>query len=258
MRTIQLYQPLAARPSRIFRAISDPRELSAWQADKVQGDVRQGSSIALGWPLLGIELQLDVVRVEADRSVTLTHGSARLELEIVNGGIELRHTAPFDDDIFEGTASSWRVALATLANYLARHAGRPRRVHWAVARARGSAQLCHAYFTEPELLSTWLGSTSTLIGAVDSNVTLALASGRRASGPVLAHTPGRDLALRWREADDSILVLRTLPVDADRNARYVLLGWSRWSDLPEVEAIQHELNRAVGQLARRLESAGSA
>jgi hypothetical protein len=74
----------------------------------------------------------------------------------------------------------------------------------------------------------------------------------------LAHTPGRDLALRWREADDSMLVFRTLPFEPDPELRYVLLGWSRWSDLPDAQLIQNELNRAVSQLARSLDRAGSA
>jgi uncharacterized protein YndB with AHSA1/START domain len=258
MKTITIFQSLGARPNRIFRALSDARELAAWQADRVEGVVRPGSSLRLGWPMLGIELALDVATVEADRQIVFTHGQARLELEVVPGGVELRHTASFDDDTLAGTASSWRVALATLANYLARHAGRPRRVHWSVARARGSVELCHAYFTEPALLSAWLGSTTSALGAVDTSVTLTLASGRRASGSVLAHTPGRDIAVRWREADDSVLVLRTLPVDRERNARHLLLGWSRWSELPDSEAIQTELNRAILQLAKRLDLAGSA
>jgi uncharacterized protein YndB with AHSA1/START domain len=208
--------------------------------------------------MLGIQLELDVVRVEPGRLVAFSHGPTRLELEVVSGGVELRHTAPFSDDTLAGTASSWRIALATLANYLGRHSGRPRKVHWSVARARGSVGLCHAYFTLPELLREWIGSSSTLIGDVDTSVALSLASGRRASGRVLAHTPGRDLALRWREADDSVVVFRTLPVESDPNARFVLLGWSRWSELPDVQAIQRELTRAVAQLAKRLDLAGSA
>jgi uncharacterized protein YndB with AHSA1/START domain len=258
MRTISVYQSLPAGPTRVFRALSEAKELSAWKADAVKGGVRQGSKVKLGWPMLGIELELDVVRVEAGRLVVFAHGPTRLELEVGGGGVELRHSGPFDDDTLAGTESSWRIALATLANYLARHAGRPRRVHWSVARARGSVELCHAYFTLPELLGTWLGSTPAPIGGVDTNVMLSLASGRRASGPVLAHTPGRDLAVRWREADDSVLVLRTLPVQSDPGARFVLLGWSRWSDLPDAETVRIELNRAVAQLAKRLEQSGSA
>jgi uncharacterized protein YndB with AHSA1/START domain len=258
MRTIKIYQPLAARPSRVFQALTEARELSAWQADKVEGQVRQGSNLTFGWPMLGISLTLDVVRVDAGRSVAFSHGSARLEFEMVRGGVELRHTAPFDDDTLAGTASSWRIALATLKTYLSRHAGRQRRVYWAVQRARGRVELCHAYFTEPGLVGSWLGSTATALGEVDSNVTLTLASGRRVSGPMLAHTPGRDLAIRWREADDSVLVFRTLPVDSDPGSRYLLLGWSRWSELPEVDSVQNELRRAVSQLARRLDRAGVA
>lgn len=258
MRTIKIHQTVAARPSRVFRALSDARELAAWQADRVHGTVRPGSSVTLGWPMLGIELGLDIARIEAERSIAFTHGPARLELEVVRGGVELRHTAPFDDDTLEGTASSWRIALATLATYLTRHADRSRRVYWSVARARSSLALCHAHFTEPSLLASWLGATPAPIASVDSGVTLSLGSGRRVSGPVLAHTPGRDLALRWREADDSILVFRTLPVSVDPSLRHVLLGWYCWSELPDAAAIRTELDRAVAQLARRLELTGTA
>nr|PZN22637.1 MAG: hypothetical protein DIU78_15335 [Pseudomonadota bacterium] len=96
------------------------------------------------------------------------------------------------------------------------------------------------------------------VGSVDTPVALSLASGRRASGPVLANTPGRDVAIRWREADDSVLAMRTLPVLSDPEARTVLLCWSHWSDLPDGHAIRQELDRAIELLGRKLKSQGSA
>jgi len=258
VKTIELFQPLSARPGRIFRALSDARDLAAWQADAVRNAVVRGRTVELAWPKLGIRLDLEVREVVADRKVVFGHGPARLELEVAHGGVWLRHTAPFDDDTLEGTASSWRIALSTLSVYLSRHAGAARRVHWAAARARGSAALCHAYFTERELLATWLGTVSGNVGSVDTPVALSLASGRRASGPVLANTPGRDVAIRWREADDSVLAMRTLPVLSDPEARTVLLCWSHWSDLPDGHAIRQELDRAIELLGRKLKSQGSA
>lgn len=237
----------------MFQALTDPKEISAWQADSVQGRVTEGSTLQLAWPKLGVTLDLEVSELVPERRVVYSHGPARLELNVTNGGVELIHSGPFDDDAAAGTESSWRVALAILATYLGRHTHRPRRVHWATARARGSAALCHAYFTQAELLSSWLGDTDTALGSVGKRVCLTLAGGRTLSGPIIAHTEGRDLALRWREADDSVLVLRTLPVSSDPKQRHVLVGWSRWSELPDAANVTRELDAGVERLRRQLD-----
>jgi uncharacterized protein YndB with AHSA1/START domain len=253
MKTIRIFQPLRARPARVFRALSDATELSAWQADVVRGRVATGRTLSLEWPKLGVALELEVRAVEPARRVLLTNGLANVELTVQGGGLELCHTAPMDDDERAGTESSWRIALATLSTYLARHGDKTRRVHWAKARVRGSPELCHAYFSDAQLLRGWLGVTDSNIGPSGSVVHLQLESGRRARGPVIAHTTGRDLAFRWQELDDSVLVMRTLP-DPEPEKRAVLLGWSRWSELPDASAVVRELDTAVERLARRLES----
>jgi len=236
----------------VFQALTDPRELAAWQADAVKGRVARGGTLELEWPRLGVSLALEVEDVVPEHRVVLAHAPARLELTLTNGGLELCHSAPFDDDSAAGTESSWRVALATLATYLGRHTDRARRVHWSIARAGGSPELCHAYFTDPELLSSWFGATDRAIGPVGSSVNITLGTGHRVRGPVIAHTPGRDLALRWRDADDSVLVFRTLPDPTSETKRHVLIGWSRWSELPAADEIGRELDAAAERLGRRL------
>lgn len=257
MKTIRIFQPLPARPARIFRALSDVQELSSWQADVVRGRVAEGRTLELEWPKLGMSAALEVRKLEPSRRVVLAQGPAHVELTVKPGGLELCHTAPMDEDERAGTESSWRVSLAILATYLARHTERPRRVHWATARVNASPELCHAYFSHAQLLPSWLGSTDCDIGPVGTVAHLTLEGGRHARGPVIAHTEGRDLAMRWQEMDDSVLVLRTLPTPDDAR-RTLLIGWSRWSDPPETPMIVRQLDQAAERLARRLERLASA
>jgi uncharacterized protein YndB with AHSA1/START domain len=257
VKTIKLFQPIAARPARIFRALTDTTDLAAWHADVVRGTVEEGRTLELEWPQLGAQLSLEVRQVVPGRKLVMASSLGNLELSVENGGLELRHTSTFDQDRAEGTESSWRITLAMLSNYLSRHVDRKRRVHWSVTRAETNPALCHAYFTEAPLLRSWLGQVEASMGPVESSVNWTLA-GRPARGPVLANTPGRDVAVRWREADDSVLVMRTLPTPDDPNARYLLIGWSRWSDLPHAREVEQELDAAVTRLGKRLQSVARA
>ena len=89
-------------------------------------------------------------------------------------------------------------------------------------------------------------------------VQLVLGWGERLSGKVLAHTPGRDLALSWQERDNSVLILRTLPSPTVPNERLVAAVWSCWSDGAESARTRDGLSTAVGHLARILSTAGEA
>ncbi|MGC4090463.1 MAG: SRPBCC domain-containing protein [Polyangiaceae bacterium] len=251
MKTIRLFQALPSRSSRIFRALTDPQDLSAWHADVVKGRVEAGRTLELSWPRLGASLELSVERVVPGRRVVLTSALGNLEMSVENGGVELCHSAPFDDDTKEGMESSWKVTLSILQNYLGRHVDRSRRVHWAMARVQASPELCHAYFTDPHLLRTWFGEAEAEVGPTESRVNLTLGPELRVRGPVLSHSPGRDVALRWQDADDSVLVFRTLPVGD--GTRCALLGWSRWSEPPNAAAITQALDRAAQRLENKLE-----
>lgn len=115
MRTIKIFQPLTARPARIFQALTDVNDLAGWHADVVRGRTEPGRTLELEWPRLGARLPLEVVQVIAGRKVIFAGALGKLELSVVNGGVELCHTAPFmDEDSYAGTESSWRLTLATL------------------------------------------------------------------------------------------------------------------------------------------------
>jgi uncharacterized protein YndB with AHSA1/START domain len=251
VKTIRLFQALPSRSARIFRALTDPQDLSAWHADVVRGRVEPGRTLELAWPRLGASLELAVERVVPGRRVELSSALGNLEMSVENGGVELCHSGPFDDDTKAGMESSWRVTLSILQTYLSRHVDRARHVHWSLVRVQASSELCHAYFTDAHLLSTWFGQADADIGPSESRVSLSLGSALRVHGPVLAHTLGRDVALRWQEADDSVLVFRTLP--AGDGSRYALLGWSRWSEPPNAPEITSALDKAAARLERKLD-----
>jgi uncharacterized protein YndB with AHSA1/START domain len=201
---------------------------------------------------LGASLELAVERVVPGRRVVLTSAIGNLDMSVENGGVELCHSGPFDDDTLAGMESSWKVTLAILQTYLSRHVDCARHVHWSMARVHASAELCHAYFTDPHLLRTWFGAADSSIASVEARANLTLGPSLRVRGPVLSHSPGRDVALRWQEADDSVLVFRTLPVGD--GSRCALLGWSRWSEPPNTAEITGALDRAAERLARKLET----
>jgi len=206
----------------------------------------------LGWPALGVAIELRVERVEPMKQLVFRSDDASLELNFREGQIELRHSAQFeDDDEREGTLSSWRMALATLAHYLEQHDGRARTVHWAVERSQASIADAHAFFTLSGAQRGWLTRTSTGsgIGDVNSEVALDLAWGPSLTGRVLAHTPPRDALISWRETNHSLLALRTLPCPGSSSERLLVATWSTW-DMPETAHISAQLAAALQRLAQ--------
>ncbi len=259
MRSVRVEQLIRASKDRIWRACASSAGLRSWQADEVDGTFTRGAVLELGWPTLGVAVELEVERVEHERSVVLTAEDSRLELEIGEGRVALSHSADFDDDESEGTLSSWRLSLATLAHYLERHDGSERHVHWAIAHAKASIEDAHAFFTLSGAQSGWLtrGSSGTGVGAVGSEVALDLAWGSPLSGLVLSHTEPRDVLVSWRETNDSLLALRTLPSPDAPDERLLIATWSSW-DVPDTKMIEQNLDAAVTRLSRTLENRASA
>lgn len=217
-----------------------------------------GETLGLGWPDLGVSIRLDVLELMHGRRVVFGHGDARVSFELREGEVELSHSAAFDEDEELGTESSWRLALGTLAHYLDRHAGQERATAWLVKPAKTTAEAAHAFFTLPDALGAWLGRSAAAIGGPGSRYRIALGSGGSMSGVVLAHTEGRDLALRWDEAAYSVITFRTLPSPSGEHERLIVISWSRWSELDNAERIAGELDGALARLVQVLGAVGSA
>jgi uncharacterized protein YndB with AHSA1/START domain len=258
LRTIRISQKIPASSDALWVACATPSGIAGWQADKVTGAVEPGETVGLGWPDLGVSIRLDVLELNEGRLVVFGHGESRVRFEVKEGEVELSHSAPFEDDEELGTESSWRLALGTLSHYLERYAGQERETVWLVKPAKTTAEAAHAFFTLPDALGAWLGRASTTLGAVGSRYRIALSGGGTMSGVVLAHTEGRDLALRWDEANYSVITFRTLPSPTGEHERLLVISWSRWSYLENAERIAGELDGALARLVQLLGGAGAA
>ncbi len=258
MRTIRISQKIPASARALWAACATPSGIAGWQADKVSGSIQTGESVGLGWPDLGVSIRLDVLELAEGRSVVFGHGESRVRFDVKDGEVELSHSAPFDEDEELGTESSWRLALGTLAHYLDRYSGQPRDTVWLVKPAATTAEAAHAFFTLPDALGAWLGRAATPLGAVGSRYRIALSGGGSMSGVVLAHTEGRDLALRWDEAGYSVITFRTLPSPNGEKERLLVISWSRWQELDNGERIAGELDGALARLVQLLSATGHA
>lgn len=258
MRTIRISQKIPASVDALWLACATPAGIAGWQADKVTGSVEAGESVGLGWPDLGVSIRLDVLELLEGRSVVFGHGDSRVRFDVREGEVELSHSAPFEEDEELGTESSWRLALGTLAHYLDRYAGRERDTVWLVKPAAISAEAAHAFFTLPDALGAWLGRATAPLGEVGSRYRIALSGGGSMSGIVLAHTEGRDLALRWDEANYSVITFRTLPSPNGEHERLLVISWSRWQELENAERIAGELDGALARLVQLLSAPGDA
>ncbi len=258
VRTIRISQKIPASLDALWVACATPSGIAGWQADKVTGAVRAGETLGLGWPDLGVSIRLDVLELLEGKRVVFGHGDSRVRFELKEGEVELSHSAPFEDDEELGTESSWRLALGTLSHYLARYAGRERETEWLVKPAVTTAESAHAFFTLPDALGAWLGKATAPLGPVGSRYRIALSGGGSMSGVVLAHTEGRDLALRWDEADYSVITFRTLPSPNGDHERLLVISWSRWSEPDNAQRIAGELDGALARLVQLLDRTGMA
>jgi uncharacterized protein YndB with AHSA1/START domain len=255
--SIQVVQAVHAPPARVWRACASTEGLQNWQADEVRGRVRPGEQLRLRWPALGAEIELGVGSVEEGRRVTLQAAGSTVEMAITPGTVTVAQDGLAAGDESDGVASSWRLSLALLAHHLEHHAGRTRQVSWFFKSMRTSSDAAHVFFTEPAALSSWL----TRAGELDlrgGHAELVFNWGEQLSGQVLAHTPGRDLAISWQQQDNSVLVLRTLPSPLVSNERLVAAVWSCWSDCAGSTRTRDGLGMAMGRLARILSTTGEA
>ncbi|MBI3204959.1 MAG: SRPBCC domain-containing protein [Myxococcales bacterium] len=254
---ICLTQPISAPRSRIWRACSSARGMTAWQADEASGELEAGSMLELRWPALGVELSLGVLEVVPERRIVLAKGATRVVLELDDGGVALTHSGVGDGDEREGVSSSWQLSLGLLMHYCESHPESSRSVRWLMRPARTNTDTAHVFFTDRDALASWLGRGDG-VGAAGTRFSLDLGAGETMTGRVLSHAPGRDVALSWEQDDHSVVVLRTLPQPFEPGVRLVVLSYSRWGEKPAVEARLGLLEAAHHRLIRVLDGERSA
>lgn len=248
----RLEQRVHAPLDRAWEACATARGLERWQADEVRGEATPGGSLELAWPALGTSLSIRVTTFVEREKIVFDSGGSCVRLLLAPERVVLEHEGLEPGDDVEGVASSWRLSLALLAHALEAHAGQDRHTVWMLNKARTTADAAHAFFSDAAALGTWLGSGAG-VGEPGSPVALACPWGDRIGGTVLANTPGRDVAVSWREDGDSALCLRTLPSPRASDERLLLVHWSRWSAAEPPDERRRGLEAALGRLARTLD-----
>jgi uncharacterized protein YndB with AHSA1/START domain len=253
-REVRVRQAISASREALWRAIATAEGWALWQADDVEGSVVSGGSVTLLWPGLGAKLPVNVLEVREGQHVVMGARQWVVRLALTEEGVAVTHEGATNDDEAFGTRSAWRCSLALLAHALERHPERTRHVAWAVEPTRVATEVVHAYFAESAPLSLWWGRGASL-GDAGEPCAFELLDGDRASGRVLANTPGRDVVFSWSERDEAVVTFRTFPLG--REDRLVALGLSRFG-APVERADAERLGLAVRRLARALAPAARA
>ncbi len=257
MPRFQLSQPVDAPRDVVWQALSDPRGLSAWQADEVVGVVAEGERLRMAWPGLGAELHVEVLELAPKHRVRFAWHDTEITFDLHDGGVSLTSSEIHDPEEYLGSGSAWALSLGTLAHYCLHHAGRTRQVVWLAKVATTTAAAAHVFFTDRHALGAWLGPSRS-IGERGDEVHIELSDELSISGRVLTNTPGRDVLWSWREDGDSTLALRTLPHPTNSEERLILLSWSRWSISPANGAALSRLEAAHHRLIQLLDRPASA
>jgi uncharacterized protein YndB with AHSA1/START domain len=219
-------------PERVWRALTDSRELSAWLAPaslvpEVGGTFRLDLGAGLGAERVASGA---VVTLDAPHVLELTWNEegaendsvVRFEIEPHPKGCLLtlgHHRIP--RAAVPGYGAAWHGSLDALGGHLATtdEPDRPRDLHRfydaAMAETAGDQRrrvrmervlpaapdrvwqaLC-----DPEARALWLGARGQLEPVVGSAVDLVFGSEDRTTGTVLAVDPGRSIAFTWQSAD---------------------------------------------------------
>lgn len=251
-----------ATPEQCYAVWTQPEHLAGWFVDRAEGEAKPGGTLTWHFDKYGFSSSLKIVEIIENERLVMEHpGFGDLpptvqEVTIARDGgetvIRLVHSGFRDDaewdDEYEGVRSGWQIALGILRRYLDQHFGEPKRALLAMRPAAFEFDQLGPLFRDAGGLAKWLTSAGT-IGAVGSDVALALRDGGTITGEVLADT-GREVAVTWDEIR-GILELKAFTYP--QGSKTVALRATTWS-LPDDLAAQTEevLERALSRLVEAL------
>ena len=242
-RIIDTHTRIATTPMRAWEAWADPEQIANWFVDRAEGRAAPGEVMTWFFDALGYRQPVPIVDAVPGEAfvvgsgdapgphghpylmeVTIEKAEGDTVVRIVNSGF--RDDASFDDE-YEGVVSGWKMALATMKQWLEQHSA-SRRVHvFEMLPAPFHATALHRLYATTEGRSEWLAPTMA------------------ADAEVLADT-GREVLLRWDE-HRGVLGLKAFRM----GPRPILaLDFSAWPQAPiDTDAIAGELRDALQRLA---------
>lgn len=264
-RTVRAEIDVHASTSEVYDAWADPEGIARWFVDRAEGVARTGETVTWHFEAMGYELPIPIAEaVPGERivmageapgrpaflqEILLEQRGGKTRLRLANSGF--REGAEWDDE-YEGVASGWEMALATLKHQLERYPGRSRRHLFAMRPAAFEyADLLPSYTTS-DGLEDWLATSTDLSAdelASGVELRLDLANGERLTGEVLARTK-RELLLEWRERE-AVLALKAFALPT---GRAVALDLSTWAE-DAAPLPNEELEQALDRLTAKLRSA---
>jgi uncharacterized protein YndB with AHSA1/START domain len=245
-RTIETDIRIKTTPERAWEAWADPEQIANWFVDRAEGRAAPGE--VMPWIFDAFNYRQPVPIQEATPGevfvigsgdqpgphghpymleITVTADRGETIMRLVNSGF--REDASVDDE-FEGVASGWKMALATLKQWLERYPD-ARRSHCIVFEpATYTPAQLRPLFETIEGRRTWL---EPLLAA---------------DAPVLADT-GREVLMAW-DARAGVLGLKAFTMGPQS---MIALDASAWGDRPaDGAALESELRAALARLRRAL------
>ena len=250
---------LAADARACWRAITDPEALATWYAERVEGELREGTQVRVSWESLGQALSLEVVAARPFRLLRLEaklpgRPPQRQELTIraLDRGCEvsIEHSGfragVGGDDERAGTEAGWRAALAMLSLAVEQYPGRRRYARAALATANAPPNAAYRQlarvFSVPDLAGP----------GAHCQVSLGT---RELDGEVLVAVP-RYMTLVALPAIDGALALRAFPVGAAQAPKAAILTAQIWSFGTSPAAAEEVLPALEASLQKVVVSSG--
>jgi uncharacterized protein YndB with AHSA1/START domain len=233
-------------PLRAWEAWADPQQIANWFVDRAEGVARPGE--VMTWFFDTFNYRQPVPIVEAEPGATFVIGSGDAPgpqghpylmeitiskqqgdtvLRLVNSGFS--EDAKFDDE-YEGVASGWQMALATMKRWLERYPN-SRRTHRIVMEPAD-----YTWTSLDPLFRTIAGRRRWLEPTL------------RSDAETLADT-GREVLLAWdeRQAVVGLKAFRMGP------RHMIALDVSTWSEMPgEIDGLATALQAPLGRLLQEL------
>lgn len=260
-------------PQQAWEVWAEPEKIAGWFVDRATGKAEAGAAITWYFDSFKLALPYKVLEaVPGERFSVLWEGPMPppgiLEVIIERDGAEtlirlvqagFREGAEWNEE-YEGVASGWRLALASLREYLEHYFDERRTTLLLTRPARFSYAEVSRYYRDPSLLAQWLtnepsgrGGSAGSIGDAGEECDLDLRGVGKLTGRVLARTE-REVALSWPE-ERGVLELKAFSIGPQK---LLCLRASLWGGAPEkAKQIEAQPTAAIDRLAGLLQKSAN-
>jgi uncharacterized protein YndB with AHSA1/START domain len=251
-RTIETVVDMAATPDAVWRALTDPAELTRWFPLEAHVSPGAGGRVRWSWgePIVseatieawepGRRLLLveqtslgEHVTPEEGRSTpgrvmefTLEAREGRTVLRLVHSGFG--EGADWENELFDGVLRGWTFELRALRHYLEAHPGEHRQVAWVHVPFRGSVEEAWNTLMSPRAFLA-AGSLANL--KEGDRYRIGAATGDVFEGTVVVHIPGKQFSGTVANMNDALLRVELEYVARNRDVTVWLSAYG----LPEAD-----------------------